>query len=379
MNMKQRLARKHYERGRQYELQEQIEAALEIYHKACALEPEFPEPYFALARLEANRSHYEAALPYFGLALDLKRDPEVLEWRAFVLGRLQRYEEALMDYREVYEETNDSQVQVNLGRMYLALRRYDEALDVLKDSEDASAKALLEALPLYREFELGEPLDNHRSVRYLFGRTILLGTLGEGLGESRYLLLSLRHIALSLSRLERLYLRCGWRFDGVAAQGPHHAPLARALAELLSLPWVEHPGSEQRLLLCSAVLKGLKEVRAVERPWRVAGAKILHFCMGFIPNGEVDPKEPEIIGFLGRSAVEWYRVESFSRMIQPENLKENWPDLQLGPAFINPNTEQVAEALIKACRETRDPYGETVIRYYTQRHSRTRAFEWEGG
>ena len=37
--MTEQLARKHYERGRQFELQDQVDEATESYRNACGLEP----------------------------------------------------------------------------------------------------------------------------------------------------------------------------------------------------------------------------------------------------------------------------------------------------------------------------------------------------
>ena len=61
--------------------------------------------------------------------------------------------------------------------MLLALRRFDEAEDVLVVVSDPSAEQLMNAIPRYREFEV--IAEDVRSIRYLFGGTCVLGTLGE--------------------------------------------------------------------------------------------------------------------------------------------------------------------------------------------------------
>ena len=60
--MIERLALKHYERGRQFEMQDRVEEAVEAYTRACALEPLSAEPYLALGRLRAGRGQFQAAL-----------------------------------------------------------------------------------------------------------------------------------------------------------------------------------------------------------------------------------------------------------------------------------------------------------------------------
>ncbi len=173
--MKNHLARKHFERGRQFELQDQIEAASEAYGAAVALGPDFAEPFVSLARIEASRGHHERALELFDDALERDADTQTIEWRAYVLGRLRRYSEALVEYRRILDE-GDPQVRVNVARMLLALRRYDEAQEVLESSDEAAAAVLLEALPRYREYQDADRTDDGRAVRYLFGRTLVLGT-----------------------------------------------------------------------------------------------------------------------------------------------------------------------------------------------------------
>ena len=52
-----------------------------------------------------------------------------------MLSRLHRYGDALDDYLSL-RHLCDSQIEVNIGRMLLALRRFDEAEDVLAEVMD---------------------------------------------------------------------------------------------------------------------------------------------------------------------------------------------------------------------------------------------------
>lgn len=378
--MIRQLAEKHFERGRRFELQAQWAEAEAAYRQACALQPDFPGPYFALARIEAGRGQHEAALALIETALTMDHDLEMIEWRAYVRGRLRRYEEALDDYREVAKE-GDPQVLVNLGRMLLALGRYDEAQATLEGSGDASAKPLIDALPRYREYRGADRVDDARAVRYLFARTAVLGTLGDGgtnLANTRYLLLTPRHLVVTVGRFVRLAAQRGWTFDGVVGGGAHHGPIAAMVAECLGCPLVDRPSPGARVLVCSGVLNGLSEARERVRPWRAAGAA-MQLAAGFVASGDPDLDEPELVGFVGRAAVPWYRVEPFSRLQPDEGGGDSeWPGFKVGPAVIDPNIGRVKEALLAAwrARGSDDPYADPVLEYYTRRHADLRAFEW---
>lgn len=377
--MMERLARKHFERGRQFELQEQHEEAIEFYEKAVALEPESADAYLALGRLQAMRGQFQTALKLLTDASTRSNDPQIREWRAYVYGRLRRYEEALDDYRAVLDE-GDPSVRVNLGRMLLALSRYDEAEAVLTESAEDAGRQLLAALPRYREFR-GERLDDMRTTRYLFGRTLLLGTMGDGglrpTGH-RYLMLTARHVALTLRRLALLVDDRGWRFAGVAGDGPHHAPVARVMADSLGVPVVTPTTASGPVLICSAVVKGSAETRRIEAPWRAAKQPFLHAAVGLIPEGDPDEREPAVVGFAGRCAVYWHRVEGFSRLVQDREAEDGpWPGFKVGPAFVDPNTDRVVSAVLEAMGQPNpDPAAEAILAWYT-RHGRTRAFAWD--
>jgi hypothetical protein len=378
--MKGRLARRHFERGRQYELQQRPDQAMEAYRAACALDPCDAEPWFALGKLEALHGRCEAALTAIQGALDRGGpDPEVLEWRAYVYGRLRRYDEALADYRQILDD-GPPVVRVNAGRMLLALGSYDEAEAMLADSDDPAAEALLDALPRYREFRPGEPTDDLRAARYLYGATLMLGTFGDGglrIGHFRYLLLTPRHAAVTLRRLCRLVASRGWRFDAVGGRGPHHGPVARALADLLGLPWREEPGPG-RVLLASAVVRDADEAQALREPWRAAGAQVLDFALG-LAAGDPVPREPALLGFAGSCAVPWYRVDASARLVPDEDAADGeLPGWRVGAPFVDPNSSRVASGLLGACRAgPDDPLAAEVLAWYVERHAQVRALRWD--
>lgn len=378
--MIERLALKHFERGRQFELQDRLDEAVEAYEKACALEPATADCFLALGRIQAGRGQFQAALELLDHAASRSEDPQIREWRAYVFGRLRRYEEALTDYRAVVDE-GDPSVRVNLGRMLLALGRYDEAEATLERADDPAGTQLLRALPRYREFE-GARLDDMRTTRYLFGRTLLLGTLGDGgLRPSghRYLMLSARHVGLTMRRLVTLAEAEARPFEAVAGDGAHHGPVARAAAELLGVPHVARPDDVEpgcRLLLCSAVVEG-SAVGGLEERWRRAGAELLHFALGYVPAGDPDEREPALLGFAGRCAVWWYRLEDYSRLVQDRSVEGGpWPGFRVGPPAIDPNVERVAGQIVDSTRQAHtDPAGEAISTWY-RRHAQTRARAW---
>lgn len=391
--LKSPLAQKHFERGRQYELQSRDEEAIDAYRRACHMEPGFPDPYVALGRLEAIHGRPDRALAALDKGLAFGPDKEALEWRGYVRGRLRRYDEAYADYRTLMEIGGDGEgVRLNAARMLLAMGRYDEAEPLLLAC--AEGQVLHEALPRYREFPCasapgqridGDPNDDQRAVRYLFGGTLVLGTLGDGgqpLAYSRYMLLTERHIAISVGRLLKLIRVQGWRFDMVAGSGPHHGPLASALGRLLEVPHEARPVPGARVLLVSAVLNGHEESRAIEAPWRDRGCRVLHFAQGLVPKGDPSPHEPAVVGFVSRCAVPWFRTAPYARLVADTESQDPptdgpWPGFKVGPAFVDPNAPRVTEGLVEACLEyARDPFVSTVLDYYIKRHPQVRAFSW---
>ncbi|MFZ4737994.1 MAG: tetratricopeptide repeat protein [Bradymonadia bacterium] len=381
-----RLARKHFDRGRTFELQDRLDDALQAYRQAVDLGPDFVEPYFALGRLEATLGQCERALPALERARAFGDDPEVAEWRGYALGRLRRYDEALAEYLLALS-TGAPGVRLNAARMLLALGRWDEADAMLAAAEEPEAEALRAALPRYREFtppsSAGratgrDPMDDARAARYLAAATLVLGTLGDGgmtLAAPSYLLLSPRHCAVTVGRLLRLVRERRWRFDAVLGQGPAHGPAAQATAHLLDVPLVLQPSPGDSVLMVSAVVNGPEDAVALKK--RLAGhaGKVMHFAFGFVPGPEPTTDEPEVVGHIGRCAVEWYRVEPWARM-RAVNLAvgSEEPAFEVGPAFVDPNAARVTQAIIEACeRQRTDAVAASVLAWYG-RHPGTRAF-----
>lgn len=376
--MLEQLARKHYERGRQFELQDREKEAVIEFERACELKPSFADPFLALGRIRAMGGQLTEAIALLDAAMDRSPDPQIRQWRGYVYGRMRRYREALLDYQAI-DDGFDPHIRINIGRMHLALGEFDEAGEALEGLDEPSAQQLRDALPRYREFT-NEPSDDARALRYLFGGTLVLGTDGDGgvrLRGDRYLLLTPRHIATTMRRFVRFAERYEWTFEGVAGEGAQHAPIALAMAKILDLPLVK-PGEAKRVLLCSSVLKGPVESVRVTRPWREEGVELLHFCAGLIPTGDPDPKEPHLVGFINRCAVPWYRVEPFARLEAVDNADSDspWPGFQIGPAFVDPNSGRAAETLTDAYEMVEDdPIVELIIGWY-ERHRLVRAFDF---
>ena len=379
--MTEQLARKQYERGRQFELQDRHAEAIEGYRGACKLSPSFPEPYQALGRLLALRGQLTEALGYLNEALDRGDDVQTRQWRGYVLGRLHRYEDALSDYL-LLRDLCDPQIEVNIGRMLLALRRFDEAEDVLVVLSDPSAEQLMNAIPRYREFDV--IAEDVRSIRYLFGGTCVLGTMGEEslrITDEKYQLLEYAYIAFTVHRFLALAEKQRWTFDAVLGKGVRHEPFARAMAKLMGKPWHRDPQDDKtRYLVCSSVLNGVPDAATATQAVRLKGSPHLHFALGMIPKGDPNPKEPHIIGFVNRCAVPWYKVEAFARL-QPisDDDTQSIPGMTVGPAFINPNSSEVIDAIVTAVRTTQlDATWPSIQRWY-ETHARIRCGQWDFG
>ncbi len=385
MTMKELLARRHFERGRQFELQERIDEAMEAYRQACDLEADVADPFFSLIRLEASRGRHEVALELLDTAIGIEPESAMYEWRAYVSGRLRRYEQALADYPMVVAEGEPS-VRVNLGRMLLALGRYSEAEAELKLIDDASAGPLLDALPRYREFAPAERLDDMRAVRYLFGATVVLGTRGarsDASSTTRYLLLTPAHIAFTMRRFQTIAAVRGWAFDGVVGEGSRDAPLAEAFARMLGVPQINAPRAG-RLLVVSAVVTGAADSIALRSRWGRAGADVMHFAMGLVPDGDPNREEPDVVGFVNRCSVTWHQVEPYARLVPDDEIEAfdteaKWPGFKVGPAFIDPNVGRVAQTLHNALAAVEADDGTQAIADFYAQHPQARACRFDEG
>lgn len=380
------LAWRHFERGRNYEIQSRLNEAIDAYRKAIDLKPDFPDAFFALGRIEANRGRNAEAVALFDQAVAIKTTPEMLEWRAFVNGRLKRYEAALADYRVVVAG-GEAHARINLGRILLALGRYDEAEEALRSASDDAAAVLLDALPRYREYASADATEDARAVRYLFARTVLLGTLADGGMRPRsaggwcftggHFNITWRRF-LAMARGER------WHFDGVAGDGALHGPVADWAAQdagwsRLSTPAAAVAAGVGQVLLVSAVVEGVAQARQLVQPWRAAGLKVLHLVFAFMPTGQPAMDEPELVGFVGRCFVSWYRVNELSRLeFDPESTDPRWPGWRLQIPFVDPNRARVVAGLVaEAATAPPDRQRRRVVDYYRVSHRQVRAFEWD--
>ena len=95
-------------------------------------------------RLLALRGQHTEALAS-GCCTRHGDDPQTRQWRGYVLGdcAVRRSFSGLLELRGLC----DPQIEINIGRMLLALRRFDEAEDVLTEVNDPSAEQLLNAIP----------------------------------------------------------------------------------------------------------------------------------------------------------------------------------------------------------------------------------------
>ena len=122
------------------------------------------------------------------------------------------------------------------------------------------------------------------------------------------------------------------------------------------------------------------DAAAVTQAVRREGYPYLHFALGLIPRGDPNAKEPHVIGFVNRCAVPWYRVEPFSRLQPSDGTRpEIIPQMVVGPAYINPNHDEVSTAIIEAFHATGlDARWPSIEKWYED-HRRIRCRQWDFG
>jgi hypothetical protein len=106
---------------------------------------------------------------------------------------------------------------------------------------------------------------------------------------------------------------------------------------------------------------------------------VLHFAAGMVPPRDPSSEEPAVLGWVGRCAVPWYRVEPYSRLIADDSATEGpYPGFRVGPPSVDPNTRSVQAELMTAYAALGDdPHREPILDYFMRRHPQVRAFDDE--
>lgn len=154
-----------------FKIEGAYEAAVQAYQAALAVNPESPELYLALARLEVSKGDNAAARTQIGKALEKKGDYAAA---VYLLAEMQIAEKNLPEATRSVEAVallspNDAGVFFQLGLLYYDQNRFDEAVlafgrAVAINPQYANAKYLL-GLSLYETKDVQGALAQFKELR----------------------------------------------------------------------------------------------------------------------------------------------------------------------------------------------------------------------
>lgn len=314
---------------------ERYEEALNIFQRCLQLDPEDSATHYELGFIHFSRGEFGAALEH--LQLPLRSFPE--DWEVHNL----------------------------LGKCYLELRRYDEALAafgralMLTDLPPVQALLLdsITTVERYREFR---NLNNTKDQMYAQEGVVYLGSAqddGLTVTEAQDYHFTYPDIGTTVQRFLALHQGCRWHFTAIVAVDKLAKPLATALGQLLNLPLcqVSDLNADDTALLVMAVAR---EAELLLLTMEHAPCTAIAFCMGlnWLRHSKI---LPDLIGIVARGScsVPW---EPELRRLRADGAPSRHID-----ACIHHATNQILQAVRETPLDTNLP---RQVRYYTRNHRR---------
>lgn len=393
---------RHLQRGLALERVNRVREAVDEYRQAIAHYPYLREAHNALGFYYKRNGLLAKAADEFQIVASLEGDFLAFFNLGYVLVELERYEEALEVFQRClqfipedsathYEMSliylsrgefgaaldhlqlplrsypADWEIHNLLGKSYLGLRRYDEALRafsdalVLAQSEAIQAELVenIAAVERYREFR---SLGSTKDQVYAQDGVVYLGSAqddGLQVPDVQDYHFTYPDVATTVQRLLALHQGYRWQFTAVVAVDKLAEPLALALSELLHLPvrTIGELRSDEVALLVMAVAR---EVELLLLAMERIPCSVVSFCLGL--NWLRHSKTlPDMIGIVahGACSVPWET--------ELRRLRANGAPADAVRACI----DQAATAVREAVRET--PLDQNLprqVRYYTRQHRR---------
>lgn len=396
---------RHLKRGLAFERSNRVTEAVEQYRRAATLYPSLREAHNALGFYYQRSGLLAKAAEEFRTVATLDGDFLAFFNLGYVLVELERYEEALDAFQRCLSlDPNDSATHLEigyihfsrgdygqalshlqhplrsypedwevhnlLGKCYLGLRRFDEAMAafgrslMLAGTPNAQAELLdnIATVTRHREFR---HLNSVKDQLYAQDGVVYLGSAqddGLHVEEVQDYHFTYPDIGTTLQRLIALIKSSRWDFSAVLSADTLSRPVATILSQMLELPLraADELEAVDRALLVMAVARESELlVLTIERLRCPATA----FCLGL--NWMRHSKLlPDLIGIAahGSCSVPW---EAELRRLRADGASS---------AQVSACLDHAAAQIIRAVRDTPiDTNLPRQIRYYTRTHRRLNA------
>lgn len=393
---------RHLRRGLALERANRITEAAEEYRQAIERYPHLREAHDALGMYYQRSGQLAKAAEEFRIVAKLEGDFLSFFNLGFVLIELERFEEALDAFQECLHMApedsathfelglihfsrgdfgtaldhlqrplrsypEDWEVRNLIGKCFLGLRRFDEALGAfgqalqLAASPEAQAELFenIASVERYREFR---NLHGSKDQIYAEDGVVYLGSAqddGLQLAEAQDYHFTYPDIGTTLQRMMALQHGYRWKFSSVVAVDKPSRPLANALATLLDLPQprTSELRADDNVLLVMAVAREAELLlTAVEH----LPCQAVTFCLGlnWLRHSRI---LPEIIGIAARGSCSVPWEPELRRL-----LADGAPAAEIAACI-----ENASSAIVQAVNDTPlDTNLPRQVRYYTRNHRR---------
>jgi tetratricopeptide (TPR) repeat protein len=354
--------------GLYYQRNGLLAKAADEFHIVANLEGDFLS-YFNLGYVLVELERYEEALEAFQRCLQLEPDDSATHYEIGFIHFSQGEFRAALDHlqRPLHSYPEDWEVHNLLGKCYLGLRRYDEALAgfghalMLARTTAAQAELIdnIATVERHREFR---NLNSTKDQLYAQDGVVYLGSAqDDGLkaAEVQDYHFTYPDIGTTIQRLIALCQSYRWHFSVVVAVDKLAEPLASALSQLLNLPLrpiADLRDDDSALLVLAVAREAELLLLTIER----APCSTIAFCLGlnWLRHSRIFP---ELIGIAARGSctVPW---EPELRRLRADGA----PQDQLATCITNA-TRQILQAVQETPLDTNLP---SQVRYYTRKHRR---------
>lgn len=354
--------------GYYYQRRGLLAKAADEFHIVANLDGDFLA-YFNLAYVLLELEHYDDALVAFSTCLQFEPDDPATHYKIATIHVARDEFLTALHYLQapLHSYPNDWEILNLMGKCYLSLHRYDEALSVFTQAlqivhtPEAQVELLdsIQTVERYREFR---SFKSTKDMLYAQEGIVFLGSAqdnGLSVTEVQDYHFTYPDIGITLQRFIALQRGQRWHFTTVVPVDKAAQPLAAALADVLRLPYrpITDLVHEDTALL---VIATAREVELLLLAIEHAPCTTITFCLGlnWLRHSRF---LPDIVGMVahGACSVPW---ESELRRLRSDGVH---------PAQIDACLASATHQTLQAIHETPPDANLTrQVRYYTCQHRR---------